>query len=162
MYVCIYIYIINFRFTTAQNLLHFYLGIVWNNKLTCLCQYFHPLMFDELVENKAQIQADVLECFASHDVSSAVSAVGGNCMVDFAWLGRGSPVIIIELNPFDGVCLGVFPASTGLFMWDDPTDKAIMCGDSPFEFRIRTEALSKDKLKNQCNKDWRDIIYEKP
>ena len=83
-------------------------------------------------------------------------------------------MIVIELNPFDGVCLGTFvsiipgaratmpmpytlpfrivrlsrpstctctktsqiqPASTGLFLWDDEEDKAVMKGEKPFEFR---------------------------
>jgi len=38
-------------------------------------------------------------------------------------------VVLIELNPFDGVCLGTFPASTGLFLWDDPADRKIMTGE---------------------------------
>lgn len=134
-------------------------GICWNGKLTCLCQYFHPLYFEELVANKELILSDILNVFES-SLSQAVESQGGYCIIDFAWLGPGK-VIIIELNPFDGLCLGVFPASTGLFLWDDPTDKAIMMGDAPFEFRIRLEILSDHILKNQVNKEWKDIIYSK-
>jgi len=87
-----------------------------------------------------------------------VQSLGGNCIIDFAWLGPGD-VIIVELNPFDGVCLGTFPASTGLFLWEEERDRAIMKGEAPFETRIRTERLSSAALKAQCNPDWRRIIY---
>jgi hypothetical protein len=39
-----------------------------------------------------------------------------------------------------------------------PVDRAVMSGESPFEFRIRTEPLASAELNNSCNKDWRDII----
>ena len=35
-------------------------GIVWDGALTCLCQYFHPLVFEELFDQKEMIQADIL------------------------------------------------------------------------------------------------------
>ena len=81
-------------------------------------------------------------------------------MIDFAWLGPGDGnTLIIELNPFDGVCLGTFPASTGLFLWDDPEDRKIMSGEAAFEFRMREAPLADHLLKAQCNADWRDIVY---
>lgn len=66
--------------------------------------------------------------------------------------------MIIELNPFDGVCLGTFPASTGLFLFENPTDQLIMQGKAKFEFRIRRERLTPSQLGSCCNSDWRDII----
>ena len=35
-------------------------AIVWGGALTCLCQYFHPLVFEELFDQKEMIQADIL------------------------------------------------------------------------------------------------------
>ena len=133
-------------------------GLVWNNKLTCLCQYFHPLLFPELAMLRQQILADIQMTFNTPKVLSAVQRLGGHCIVDFAWLEPGN-VIIVELNPFDGVCLGTFPASTGLFLWDKPEDQLIMKGISSFEFRLRETELAANELKNQCNSEWRDIIY---
>jgi hypothetical protein len=133
-------------------------GICWGGKLTCLCQYFHPLVFPELIANKARIEDDIWASFNNPKTALAVAALGGNCIVDFAWLGPGE-VVIIELNPFDGLVLGTFPASTGLFLWDDESDRAVMKGDSAFEFRLRETHLAPHELKAQCNKDWRDIIY---
>eukprot|EP00446_Apocalathium_sp_SHHI-4_P009234 CAMPEP_0177165674 /NCGR_PEP_ID=MMETSP0367-20130122/7633_1 /TAXON_ID=447022 ORGANISM="Scrippsiella hangoei-like, Strain SHHI-4" /NCGR_SAMPLE_ID=MMETSP0367 /ASSEMBLY_ACC=CAM_ASM_000362 /LENGTH=396 /DNA_ID=CAMNT_0018611705 /DNA_START=53 /DNA_END=1243 /DNA_ORIENTATION=+ len=133
-------------------------GIAWGGKLTCLCQYFHPLYFEGLQGLQGQIEKDCLALFSTPAVGAAVRSLGGHCLIDFAWLGSGE-VIIVELNPFDGVCLGTFPASTGLFLWDNEQDQAIMKGDAPFEFRIRSEKLSQPALKVQCNLDWRRIIY---
>eukprot|EP00930_Biecheleria_cincta_P103353 TRINITY_DN95310_c0_g1_i1.p1 TRINITY_DN95310_c0_g1~~TRINITY_DN95310_c0_g1_i1.p1 ORF type:complete len:387 (+),score=69.52 TRINITY_DN95310_c0_g1_i1:60-1220(+) len=133
-------------------------GIAWGGRLTCLCQYFHPLVFPELLDLKTTVEEDCRELFASTEVTSAVSALGGNCIIDFAWLGKGD-VMIVELNPFDGMCLGTFPASTGLFLWDDEHDRAIMKGEAAFETRVRESALPPPELKVQCNPGWRRIIY---
>ena len=132
-------------------------GIVWGGKLACLCQYFHPLFFPELEPLREKILADIQATFASEQQYPPISRLGGNCIIDFAWLPE--KVIVIELNPFDGVCLGTFPASTGLFLWDDPDDRKIMKGEADFEFRIRDAPLADASLKNQCNPDWRDIVY---
>ncbi len=133
-------------------------GICWGGKLTCLCQYFHSLLFDELVSKKSQIEHDILKTFAEPQVAAAVAALGGHCIIDFAWLAPGE-VVIVELNPFDGLALGVFPASTGLFIWNDLVDKAIMRGEAPFEFRVRDSEMPTHALKASCNPDWRSIIY---
>lgn len=63
-------------------------GICWNNKLTCLAQYFHPLYFEELqnVELKAQIEQDILQTYSK--AKHAVAQLGGHCIIDFAWLGE--------------------------------------------------------------------------
>ena len=133
-------------------------GICWDGKLTCLCQYFHPLFFPELSAHKTQIEQDVMATFHTEKIMNAINRLGGHCMIDFAWLGPGE-VIIVELNPFDGVCLGTFPASTGLFLWDKPEDQQIMKGETSFEFRLRETELAPHQLKAQCNPAWRDIIY---
>ena len=42
-----------------------------------------------------------------------------------------------------------------------PADRLVMTGSAPFEFRLRETPLSVAAPKAaQCNKDWRDIIYE--
>ena len=133
-------------------------GICWDGKLTCLCQYFHPLFFPELIANKTQIEQDIMATFHTEKIMNAINRLGGHCMIDFAWLGPGE-VIIVELNPFDGVCLGTFPASTGLFLWDKPEDQQIMKGETSFEFRLRETELAPHQLKAQCNPTWRDIMY---
>ena len=136
-------------------------GICWNSKLTCLSQYFHPLHFPGLVDQKADVERDILACVESADVRSAIDNLGGCCIVDFARLAPGE-VMIVELNPFDGMALGTFPASTGLFLWDDPVDHKVMIGEAPFQFRIREVPMEEHKLKVDFNKDWCSIIYGDP
>jgi len=133
-------------------------GICWDGRLTCLCQYFHPLHFPEIASCIGEIENDVKRLVEDPAVAAAIARLGGHCIVDFAWLGPGE-VLIVELNPFDGVCLGTFPASTGLFLWDNPEDRAVMRGEAPFQFRIRDGPLDTPSLKTQCNPDWRSIIY---
>ena len=135
-------------------------GIAWGGELTCLAQYFHPLYFPELLAHhqRDECQTDSRALMSPDKVQAAVAELGGHCIIDFAWLGPGE-VVIIELNPFDGVCLGTFPASTGLFLWDVPADREIMTGKAPFEFRLREEPLDPCALKIQCNQDWRAIVY---
>ena len=98
----------------------------------------------------ALVMRDCQATFNAPAVKAAVARLGGHCIVDFAWLGPGE-VIVIELNPFDGVCLGTFPASTGLFLWDDPRDQTVMTGEAPFELRLRTRVLESERLWAQCN-----------
>ena len=134
-------------------------AICWDGKMTCLCQYFHPLYFPSIVDRKDEIQDDILNCFNKPNVREAVSQLGGDCIVDFAWIGPAD-VLIVELNPFDGVGLGTFPASTGLFLWDDPTDRRIMQGIEPFEFRVRTVPVPEKELKVGFHRGWRSVIYD--
>ena len=132
-------------------------AVCWNGKMTCLCQYFHPLYFPSIVSDIGSIQKDILNCFNDERVQEALSRLGGHCIIDFARVASGE-VVIVELNPFDGVGLGTFPASTGLFLWDDPVDNRIMQGIDPFEFRVRQEPLPEKELTVGFHRAWRSII----
>ena len=132
-------------------------GICWGGCLTCLAQYFHPLHFAHL-DSPAQRASVERDCRAAVvRAQPAVDVLGGHCIVDLAWLGPGE-VVVVELNPFDGVCLGTFPASTGLFLWEDAADREVMCGRAPFEFRTRAAPLSGAELRANGNVEWRDIV----
>lgn len=58
---------------------------VWNKKMNCMGQYFHPLYFPELKDIKEQIASDCLLLFDKIKDSLPVP----NALVDFAWLGPG-------------------------------------------------------------------------
>merc|ERR1711924_89902 len=60
-------------------------------------------------------------------------------MMDLVWTQER--VLLTEINPFDGEAVGVFPASTGLFSWDDAEDQRLMMGQRDFELRVRHEPL---------------------
>lgn len=133
-------------------------AICWGSKLTCLWQYFHPLFFPHLLVEKDEVLKDILACFEDQGVQKAVHSLGGHCIVDFSRVSPGE-TLIVELNPFDGIGLGTFPASTGLFLWDDPADKKIMKGEASFEFRIRETPSPEEEMKKRYNTNWRAIIY---
>ena len=133
-------------------------GICWNGKLTCVGQYFHPLYFPDVVKNRNEIEVDILACMDRAEVRSAVMKLGGTCIIDFARIGPGE-TLIVEMNPFDGESLGTLPASTGLFLWDNPEDRDIIMGRTPFAFRVREQPMEEHKLKADFHSDWKAIIY---
>lgn len=130
-------------------------GFCWNRQLNCLGQYFHPLYFPELIHLKEQIANDCLSLFDKIKDSLPVP----NAMVDFAWLGVNN-VLLIEVNPLSEE-LGSFPASTGLFDWEN--DKSIIQaseGNSKFEIRVRNGPESSYNLKLKSRPEWRRLVYE--
>lgn len=131
-------------------------GIVWNGELNTIGQYYHPLHFPQLEELRDQICTDLRKVY--NDLRPRLSESGfTHCIVDFAWLGP-EDVRIIEINPFDGVALGCFPGSTGLFRWDDPEDRRAI-SEGPFEFRLRGAPKTLQEMKAQLNNSWRDIVF---
>jgi len=130
-------------------------GIVWEGQLNAVGQYYHPLVFPELHSQMGAIEADIRATY--EELRPTLSSAGfTHCIVDFARLGPGC-VKVIEINPFDGVALGCFPASTGLFRWDDDADRGVI-KSGPFELRLRTTALAEQELKQKLNTSWRDVI----
>mmetsp|Transcript_72154 Transcript_72154/g.222913 ORF Transcript_72154/g.222913 Transcript_72154/m.222913 type:complete len:400 (+) Transcript_72154:48-1247(+) len=130
-------------------------GIVWKSSLNAVGQYYHPLAFPELAAVRGEIEADLRGVYQG--LQGKLEAAGfTHFIVDFAWLGPGD-VKVIEINPFDGVALGCFPASTGLFKWEDERDRKIIT-EGPFELRLRQEPLPDHELKHRLNPAWRDII----
>lgn len=130
-------------------------GIVWDCKMNALGQYFHPLVFPDTLKQKEQIEADIRA--VHHKLRPLLTENGfKHYIIDFAWLAPGK-VKIIELNPFDGVVLGCFPGSTGLFLWDSQSDKKTIT-QGPFEFRMRTTELPEHELKDRLERKWKGIV----
>merc|ERR1712032_293110 len=143
------------RYDGAIPIANEFRGIVWGGALNALGQYYHPLVFPELEEHRGRIESDLRSVHES--LQPKLSTAGfTDYIIDFAWLGPGN-VWIIEINPFDGVALGCFPGSTGLFRWDDENDREIIT-KGPFQFRIRQKPLSDTDLKFKLNTSWRDIV----
>lgn len=135
-------------------------GFVWNGKLNALGQYYHPIMFPCLLtEGFAQEVGRDCLTFFEKDVLPVISRAGlSNCVIDFAWLSEGK-VVLVEINPFDGVSLGAFPVSTGLFLLEDAADKTIL-QNGPFEVRVRKNVLSVAGQKEKMSPDWRRIVFD--
>jgi len=130
-------------------------GIVWNTHLFAVGQYYHPIYFPELESMKDDIKDDV--CKVHNELQNNLTDAGfTHFVIDFAWMGPGK-VKVIEINPFDGVALGCFPGSTGLFHWDDEHDRNLI-KNGPFELRMRTAPLPEHEMKNKLNAAWRDVI----
>jgi len=131
-------------------------GIVWNGELNAVGQYYHPLHFPQLEGLRQEISSDLRKVY--DELRPRLSKHGfTHCIIDFAWLGPGN-VRIIEINPFDGVALGCFPASTGLFRWDDAQDKRTIT-EGPFELRLRQAPQTEQEIKHKLSTSWRDIIF---
>lgn len=128
-------------------------GFVWDGKLNCIGQYYHVLHFPGLAEVRERVGADCLAFFAT-----IKSALPRRCMLDLAWLGDGR-VVLIEANAFDGV-YGSFPASTGLFSWEE--DRALLTGvGGTFEVRVREGPAPRAELLASMSPSWRRILLEK-
>jgi hypothetical protein len=143
-------------------------GFVWNKRFVCCGQYFHQLHFPELSMNDelvARISED-LRRFYEEELAPNIPDFLQRCpcfMMDLMW--TEDRVLLTEINPFDGEAVGVFPASTGLFSWDDPDDRRLMMGESNFEMRIRKEALlTTENLRKHpdlrnLSPLWKEAIY---
>eukprot|EP00746_Dinoflagellata_sp_MGD_P100615 gnl/MRDRNA2_/MRDRNA2_40950_c0_seq1.p1 gnl/MRDRNA2_/MRDRNA2_40950_c0~~gnl/MRDRNA2_/MRDRNA2_40950_c0_seq1.p1 ORF type:complete len:442 (-),score=80.29 gnl/MRDRNA2_/MRDRNA2_40950_c0_seq1:156-1481(-) len=153
-------------------------GFVWDRKFVCCGQYFHQLHFPEFQDSAItrQIALD-LRRFYDEKIVHGIPEFLSKCpcfMMDLVWKqneGNGneasSMVMLTEINPFDGEAIGVFPASTGLFTWDDVAgDRQLMLGKrADFELRVRKELLITSKnlkshpdLKN-LSPLWKCAIY---
>ena len=126
-------------------------GFVWNQKFTCVGQYYHQLVFPEVIENQQVIAKDLQDFFEKVKPHVPVPCY----MMDLVWFGDGREPMIVEINPFDGEGLGAFPASTGLFNWEK--DRAVMKGEKPFELRVRKELPTAAEMAN-VSPEWTAVI----
>lgn len=151
-------------------------GFVWNKRFVCCGQYFHQLYFPEFQDEALldSIEAD-LTTFYEDTLLTSMPTFMSKCpcfMMDLVWkpdptTPSGGAVMLTEINPFDGEAIGVFPASTGLFSWDDVSgDRRLMMGQcDKFEMRVRKEPLitahnlkSHPELRN-LSPVWKAAIY---
>ena len=129
-------------------------GFVWDKKLNALGQYFHWLTFPELFGQEKEIEEKVLAFFETVKADIPLDSY----ICDFA-INDGGRVILIEVNPFDGVFASQ-PGSTGLFLWDDEADRKVLT-EGPFELRIRKKDPPLPVLKTHIRRDWLDIVLPK-
>lgn len=137
-------------------------SIAWKGQMNAIWQYYHAFHFPELEEQREEIAADLLAVY--NERRAKLGDVGlESCVLDFAWLGPkeeagADNVRVIEVNPFDGVMLGVNDASMGLFKWGDEADKRIIM-DGPFELRLRSRPMPLAEMKFQLNDDFRRVVF---
>ena len=125
-------------------------GFVWNGKLTSIGQYNHPVVFPQLLGgNIQQIQSDLENFFDSLKSQIPIDRY----IIDFAW--TPDKVYLVEVNPFDGEI--VFPASTGLWSWDNDRHQMM---NGPMELRIRTIEQDPHLLKTGIDPVWRAVLFQ--
>jgi hypothetical protein len=104
---------------------------------------------------QAEIGKRIEEYFAQHIVDLIPL---DNYIIDFGIASSAADddaVLVIELNPFnDYVGCGTDP---GLFNWR--TDRQVVEGDAPFEFRVREAAFD---VKPHIILQWRELIAVPP
>lgn len=119
-------------------------GFVYDARLTALSQYFSGVFFPELVRCKERIMQLVVGVFQQIIGTVKQHFHPVEMVMDFAVDLERERVYLIELNPFgkpDGLGTG-----TILFDMNNPADRDILFGKSPFEFRVRTEPASISSL----------------
>lgn len=132
---------------------------VYGDKITAISQYYQPMFYPELIEQKEVIERLIHEFFNQHIKGSengkertpfTVKEFVMDVVVDLF----SNTVFIIEFNPF-----GDYPGmgtGTQLFDKDKPSDRDILFGKKPFEFRI---VLAPDPhLVSKASLGWKNLI----
>eukprot|EP01091_Cochliopodium_minus_P010181 TRINITY_DN2651_c2_g1_i2.p1 TRINITY_DN2651_c2_g1~~TRINITY_DN2651_c2_g1_i2.p1 ORF type:complete len:365 (-),score=104.83 TRINITY_DN2651_c2_g1_i2:260-1354(-) len=135
-------------------------GFIYQNKLTALCQYYHHVYFQNLIDKKDEYLKRVQKFF--EEVKTLFPKVlsekfgNKNCsaVVDFVVDFENDKCYIIELNPFrDYEGNGT---SSCMFDWEK--DKSLLFGESPFEFRMEKQKVD-NLIHNQVKSViWRDLF----
>lgn len=115
--------------------------------MTALTQYFKSCYYKFIPQNKDKILKGIQ---AKLKELTKVLNTDKDFVVDFVY--SDDEIMIIELNPY-----GMETAS-GLFSWRDETDKKVLLGESPFEFRILEKPLTKEEERSSFSKDIRDLL----
>lgn len=108
-------------------------AFVWNSKITAMTQYYKTTYVPQMVTLKQSLEERMLTFFEEH-VKEKIPIT--EYVVDFAVDPTSNKIWVVEINNPPPV------AGQALFNWDDETDKRIIQGASPFEFRILTTAPS--------------------
>uniref|UniRef100_A0A7S4RD41 Cell division cycle protein 123 homolog n=1 Tax=Alexandrium monilatum TaxID=311494 RepID=A0A7S4RD41_9DINO len=125
-------------------------GFVWQGQLNAVGQYVYNICFEELQDEATlkRIEADILEAWRT--LGPLLVPTQPTCIVDFAWSpdgfawAGGRKVILIEVNPFDGVNLGMGELTTGIFKLRDNASDLEIVKSGPFELRVKRDAMSEE------------------
>jgi hypothetical protein len=124
----------------------------YNNKVTAITQYNEFCYFSRLAREKDAVATHIIE-FTNNNLISKLNLT--NFVLDIVLCEPTDPsdgqwkVKIVELNPFAEF------AGTGLFSW--LTDKPVLLGRQPFEFRIQ-ETCPKFAVANIAE-SWRPFLW---
>ena len=137
-------------------------GFVYKNNLTALCQYYHHVFFQDLSDKKQQYLNTIQKFFEQVKelfpkvLSSKFGNTNCSAVIDFVVDLEKDKCYIIELNPFrdyEG-------NGTSSCMYDWEKDRALLFGESPFEFKIeekKIENLIQNVVKSVI---WRELFIK--
>eukprot|EP00455_Lapot_gusevi_P008997 TRINITY_DN13990_c0_g1_i4.p1 TRINITY_DN13990_c0_g1~~TRINITY_DN13990_c0_g1_i4.p1 ORF type:complete len:187 (+),score=35.58 TRINITY_DN13990_c0_g1_i4:88-648(+) len=131
-------------------------GFVYNSRLTGLTQYNECVFFPNLVQRKEEVEQSIRSQFETV-LMPLLNNHLTNYVVDFILISQtpqqgkysNLKLYVVEVNPFAEFAGG------GMFSWT--SDKAVLLGNRPFEFRVRHDVdplISKSMLPQ-----WRDAIH---
>lgn len=106
-------------------------AFIFNRKLTALTQYYKTTYVPQMGEQREKLE-QLMKNFYSETEHLIPSRIL-DYVVDYAVDPGSGKIWIVEINTPPPV------AGQALFDWDDATDKNVLLGLSPFEFRIITE-----------------------
>ncbi|EFC37716.1 predicted protein [Naegleria gruberi] len=136
-------------------------GIVYNGELKCLSQYFTQCYLESLEKDKEEIEKHCKEFFSTtiKPVLQEHAPELTNYIVDFSLTKNEAnqfSVKLLEINPY------LTTTGVGLFDWEKDTEPLFENPKSQFEFRILTEPIISQLLKDPDSlvKSWRDIITQ--
>ncbi len=120
-------------------------GFVVNGTLTALSQYFAPCFFNEIQGREKEIRE---KCEGL--LSQIQHLIPKKVVCDFAVLEN--TVMVIEINPFNDYT----GCGTSACMFDWKSDRAVLDGEAPFEFRMVKERHQ--NIKSLVGNEWRSYF----
>lgn len=118
-------------------------AFIFNRKLTALTQYYKTTYVPQMSQQREKLE-QLMKNFYSETEHLIPSRIL-DYVVDYAVDPGSGKIWIVEMYVFALMllltCSNTPPPVAGqaLFDWDDATDKNVLLGLSPFEFRIITE-----------------------
>lgn len=106
-------------------------SFVYGSKMTAITQYYKTTYVPEMAKKKETLQEQMLSFF-EEKVKSRIPIA--NYVIDFAIVPETNVIWVVEINNPPPV------AGQALFDWDNETDRQVIRGELPFEFRILEKA----------------------
>ncbi|KAG2388955.1 hypothetical protein C9374_014355 [Naegleria lovaniensis] len=132
-------------------------GIIFQNELKALSQYFTQCYLEPVVREQSKIEQACRKFFqeVAKPILSKELPEMENYIIDFSVSKDGNYVKLLEMNPY------LTTTGVGLFDWD--TDReTIFENPNPnsFEFRVLKEPIISSQLlnKNKLVKEWEEIL----
>ncbi|KAL9644630.1 hypothetical protein ABK040_015369 [Willaertia magna] len=130
-------------------------GIIYNNKLKALSQYFTQCYLKEVCDNQEKIMT-LCQSFFNNCIKPILEKNVKelkNYIIDFSVNVKTGIVKLLEINPY------LETTGVGLFNWEEDRERLFENENAKFEFRILKEPIVTKLLgKGLVVKEWEEII----